>query len=854
MDTGLDCQNDCQPTPDFPRRIDNRPGLNRIGYRIGSYAELYEAILRCINQEPALAGWTHRQPDDPAIALLEGAAIVGDVLTFYQEQYANELYLRTARWRESVADLVRLLGYRLAPGLGGRATFAFAFRGSNPVTIPKGFPIKVQLTGVEGTVDFETSQEAQAHPALGQFHLYAPSYSPPFAAATTVLAIRTADLAAAGVTLQPKDRLMLLDAGHEPTNNAQVVVVKAVAPRFDYTEITIEGAWRHGNGLSSVLAYKLGRTFRHFGHNAPSQVVKLSGTTASQVSITYNRLLHDITSTISGTTISPDLSSLEYPLDKEVNDLAVGSRMIVEQVAAHQSTVVRTIVAFRPVSCTWGALTGSATLVTFDAEIDELRKGHIYVKTDIRLLVLHETVGRGFTLTTPRQAQPSRFGSYLMFYGDGSTYEQLRGRRLIFVKPDGAQIERTVDLDSSERSSSNQARFRRLILSAPLDEGFSPADFSLDRPTVTVYGNLADATQGKTEKTVVLGNGDNRQQFQTFQLPKKPLTYLLDPAAVPPQAPELEICVQNRLWRAVPSLFGRGPDEEIYIVREDETGASWVQFGDGLTGKRLPSGTANVTAVYRTGNGAFGEIRPNTTVQAAGKLVNLDKMYLPGLATGGTPPESEANARHAAPGKVQSLDRMVSLSDYAAEALTIPGVDRAEATWGLVDNVPGVVLTVLMETGRGAEINAVRATLQHYNRCRGPQRYPIHVRQGSRLYVRVLLSVAFDPIYQRPLVEDAIRAALGETGDDGLFSFGRRDFGQPEYAGRISGVVQNVPGVLWNQVTGLFLQGEADDPLAPHGSSTRINRQTLPCDSLHLLSLHSGAVSFTAVATPEEVC
>ena len=74
---------------------------------------------------PSWRAWTHREPDDPGIALLEGAAILGDILTFYQEHYANEAYLRTAAWRESVAELVRLTGYRLAPGIGGRATFAF---------------------------------------------------------------------------------------------------------------------------------------------------------------------------------------------------------------------------------------------------------------------------------------------------------------------------------------------------------------------------------------------------------------------------------------------------------------------------------------------------------------------------------------------------------------------------------------------------------------------------------------------------------------------------------------------------------------------------------------------------------
>jgi hypothetical protein len=50
-----------------------------------------------------------------AIALLDGWATVGDVLTFYQERIANEGYLRTATERRSILELARLVGYKLRP-------------------------------------------------------------------------------------------------------------------------------------------------------------------------------------------------------------------------------------------------------------------------------------------------------------------------------------------------------------------------------------------------------------------------------------------------------------------------------------------------------------------------------------------------------------------------------------------------------------------------------------------------------------------------------------------------------------------------------------------------------------------
>ena len=62
---------------------------------------------------------------------------------------------------------------------------------------------------------------------------------------------------------------------------------------------------------------------------------------------------------------------------------------------------------------------------------------------------------------------------------------------------------------------------------------FTRADFDEAAPTVTVFGNLVDASQGKAEREAVLGNGDDRQIVQTFPLPKSPLTYFLAAGGIP---------------------------------------------------------------------------------------------------------------------------------------------------------------------------------------------------------------------------------------------------------------------------------------------------------------------------------
>ena len=99
----------------------NRPGLPALSYRIGTHATFFETVKARLSSSdfPSLAKLTSREADDPAIALLDAWATVGDVLTFYQERIANEGYLRTATERRSVLELARLVGYQPRPGVAG---------------------------------------------------------------------------------------------------------------------------------------------------------------------------------------------------------------------------------------------------------------------------------------------------------------------------------------------------------------------------------------------------------------------------------------------------------------------------------------------------------------------------------------------------------------------------------------------------------------------------------------------------------------------------------------------------------------------------------------------------------------
>ena len=122
---------------------------------------------------PALSYLKTRDDDDFSIALIDAAAVMLDILTFYQERLANESYLRTATQLDSLTQLSRLIGYRPTPGIAASTYLAFTMRAATglptdpttaAITIPAG--TQVQSVPAQGQTpqSFETSADILAKP------------------------------------------------------------------------------------------------------------------------------------------------------------------------------------------------------------------------------------------------------------------------------------------------------------------------------------------------------------------------------------------------------------------------------------------------------------------------------------------------------------------------------------------------------------------------------------------------------------------------------------------------------------------------------------------------------------------
>lgn len=881
----MSCEHDCDRPPRFPGAIANRPGLNRLGYRIGDYASLRAHLLDQLVKSPALAGWTHLQPDDPGIALLEGAAMLADLLTFYQELYANETKLRTATWQESVFDLVRLTGYRPAPGLGGSARFALELKDGDPVMVAAGFAFQAMIEGADQPAIFESSESVMAWPQLSRFHLYRRrSGLAPIAPGTRALDIVRVgdadDLASrAGHGIEPGDRLLLMSGPFDPY---EVLVVKETEQRLDRVTLHLDGAVRRTHP-GQVSAYRLGRTFRHYGADAPRRFYQFRDDPPKTFGhdTRYDR---PTAAPSGGSSYYSALAAREMPLAGEVDDLATGATLVCTGQTSlgtvRDFVYARRVERVRPRELLWANASAPVSVVELDAPLTAAAStrarplsGRARLETqpgatgnvgaglfaraagsptgpfqpvallielhDIRRLRLHETRGARMVLRAPPVQQAGLGDGRVNFFGTRAAADALAGRTLL--------LDGLTDTPEAIRVAPDQPELAALPSGPPGDRRMwpialgtvpasGPAGFGEADPAVTVYGNIVAATQGETQAEAPIGSGDARLAYQTFALPKGPLTFLSDPSRSPPYAPELTVRVSGRSWRRVATLFGQPPDAEVYVVRADGAGGQWVQFGDGVSGARLPSGRNNVSAVWRVGSGAVGGLVDGAQVKAKGRLKPLRQVRMPGPVTGGAAAEAMAGAREAAPGRMQSLGRLVGLADYQAEALAVPGVLKAGAVFAAEARRPAITVTVLTEDPSPQAVAAVEAALLQADRCRGPRRYPLQVIAGRRRYVHLALSLGYDPDRRRADIEAAVTAALGAlpvdragAPDAGLFAEPRRRFGQDVHISQAVAAVQAVDGVRWVQPTAFAKlvvlvagsdTGRANDPMGDPGGAS----------------------------------
>lgn len=854
----------CEPDPGLPA-VGNRPGLSAIRYRgAGTHPTVLSALRRRLHRwtlpdgdhagERPLAALTTRAPDDPVMALLDGWAVVSDVLTFYQERIANEGFLRTATERRSVLELARSIGYELRPGVAASTWLAFRVEDAEGAPeraeVPAGTPVQ-SLPAADGErpQTFETSDALTARrdwnalrPRLTTLQGVSPE-SDRIVVEGTGLGIRGGDLLlvvtasggtprpvlsavedrGAGVTaveLEPSGLALgvavslppegVLDPDRPPLPLTRGNVREEVWDRRwddaalqtflqlnDWDEETVLShlaelraeALRPGAGVQ-VMRESLGV----FGHNAPRQEMLAPPARRTDPW----PLPWDGTSarTVWTTSQGGALSGADLYLEREVTGAAPGGWAVLEVPSGTSVTrIARRIEGVVQGSRSDYGMSGKATGLRFpdgSAKPDAFltRSTTVRLKGE-RLTPAAHRIGGGVaagttTLTLDGMAPGLRKGQKVALSGQD---------------PSAPGVER------HEVVTLRRVVHQRGYTTLHFEETAGTAHTYL-RESLEVNANVVRATHGETVAAEVLGSGDGAIPHPRFGLRKPPLTHV---AAANPAGAEstLTVRVNGVEWEERASLYGAGSRERAYVVRIGDDGSATVQFGDGRSGARLPTGQENVVASYRTGIGMEGQVGAGSLTLLPRRPFGVREVTNPLAAAGAADPESLDDARENAPRTVRTLDRVVSLEDYEDFARGYAGIGKARATAVWDGRLERIHLTVAAADGSPVGDDLRDELVTAIEGARDPLR-PLVVEPHQPFVFFLAAKVRRDRALLWEDVRAGVEGALHEA-----FSFRRRGFAEPVTAAEVLKVMHGVEGVVAVDLDELYRTPPSVPPSGP---------------------------------------
>ena len=731
------------------------PGLPSLALRqLAGFPEYREAMLSAIPTRPALAGWGARGEADLGVMVLEGWAYVLDVTGFYDARVAERSYLATAPDATSAARLTALLGHRPRPAMAARVTLAAEVDGADPVKLPRGTAFLSEPFDGEPPQVFELAQETVLWPARNRWQL-------------------------APVRTDVFDGTLRFLPGRGPAVGAVITVwgsgaAAAVRVAAVETELGVDGAryLRVTPEASSAagLAMLVGR---------PLSQLQVAILRLPLPRTTFKDGSADPSSTLSAT---PPSGTSAVALDAVYPQVRPGERAVAEIAGTLHPVRIESVAH---AGVTVDSATGATIPVTKVTFTPQLTIGANQAFT------LHADPARVGPLT-----RPAKTGITLADFAGGVPLEAPVAD--LAPAPSGGDVvavgaaKAGVLLPGSVEAENGAATFVAGDATVPFAEAL--------RTPVRLFGNLVAAVRGETVVDEVLGSGDAAQPFISFTLKKKPLAWVEDASQPDGRRPELVVRVDSVEWERVDTFFGRGPDERVFVVRQEPNGDSRVLFGDGERGARPPTGGDNVRADYRHGAGA-AKPPPGSIHQIKRPVPGLASVRGPLPATGGADAEGSDELKERAPAAALTLGRAVSTADFRALALGFPGVLNASAewTWDGRRQRAAAKLWIIADAGDPAE------DLAAWLRGLAAVDLTIAVEEAApAAFSSLAITLEIAPRHAADVVRHAARAALFDP-KTGLLAPRNVTIGAPLFRSALSLRLHQVAGV--QSVASVLLDG-----------------------------------------------
>jgi hypothetical protein len=844
-----------------PASIENRGGLSAVVYRTGTQATFKATMLAALSSAalPELSELTTRDDDDFSIALIDAWASVLDVLTFYSERDANEHYLLTATERRSLKWMAELIGYRPRPGLAAEAWLAFTVEEAEGAPQVTTVNVGTQVQSIPKPDELPQVFEIMADQEVrARWNAMTPRRFYPQVVDTDMSQVL---LEGNFASLRPGSHMLVVD---DDDNRAFKTVARV---RFEgaknQTLVEFSGA---GSGLTPSVTAVSSTTLDYSATAPVYDVGQVFGGNevswgASHAYYTYNAFpITQVVSIFQGEIIAqeeppdteiapdkglfvlkgraavfghnaPDYAMLPIPdgvngdkiaaygkdwtdrtlfcdtfIDGDFNDCCDSGRDQTNQIFLDQiySDVL-------PGSWIVVVGAGGEPKALRVASTSEISRAQFTINSKVTKVNLSDMLGsvtdiavRDATVHCASEPVPLALVEDTSLIKDNEIilsdyYPELTPGMQVIVSGEVPALGNLLVHERVEVAEALTVDLRtKLVFKQALQNDYT-------RSTVAVNANVVRATHGETH-SVVLGNGQSDQAFQTVPTLHKPLTYLADPSSDDGAASTLEVRVDQVRWAEEPSFFEQAADARVYVTRRNEEDLAHVIFGDGEHGRRPATGQENISAVYRSGLGLAGNLDEDQLALLLQKPHGVRSVTNPLPAQGGADPDGAEEIRRNATLGMRTLGRIVSLQDYQDYARSYNGIGKAHAAWAWAGESQGIFVTVGGQTEEPLSDETLKNLLQSLRRFGDPL-LPLTVRNYAPRHFQIAAKVFYHADYLAEVVESAVRETLHRA-----YSYDQRDFGRNVTIDEVVALIQAVTGVVAVDLDALHLINESAEP------------------------------------------
>ncbi len=306
-----------------------------------------------------------------------------------------------------------------------------------------------------------------------------------------------------------------------------------------------------------------------------------------------------------------------------------------------------------------------------------------------------------------------------------------------------------------------------------------------------IHANVVQAGHGETKPERILGGGDATRSNQRFVLDVKDVSQVADPAFASGVRAALLLRVDAREWTQVETQADAEPADPVYAVNMREDGTLSLRFGDGEHGRRLPTGSNNLRVGYRVGSGLDGNLGANELVKPAKPHPLVEDFVQPIATTGGNDMEGTESLRENAPASLLTLERAVSLSDFAHLAAAISSVWQARAFSRPNRGGRGECIEVAVVPAGGGMLAGLGEQIANTLRSHALPGVKVQVSGYQAVIPSLEIEVSVKPDeYQPEVMVEAVRSALVSA-----LALADARLGQPLFRSRLFAVVEAVTGV-----------------------------------------------------------